>query len=106
MSQATCARLRSGPVFAVFVLFNLMAKNNPLSVAAKPSWRDYAAVIRQPDTAWFCFFYSFTFGGFVGLASLLTIFFHDQYLLPKVKAGDFTTIVVVAGSFLRPVGDG
>jgi len=92
------------PVFAVFVLFSLMAKNNPLSVAAKPSWRDYAAVIREPDTGWFCFFYSFTFGGFVGLASFLTIFFHDQYLLPKVKAGDFTTIVVVAGSFLRPVG--
>jgi NNP family nitrate/nitrite transporter-like MFS transporter len=92
------------PVFAVLVLFGLMAKNNPLSVAAKPSWRDYAAVIREPDTGWFCFFYSCTFGGFVGLASFLTIFFHDQYLLPKVKAGDFTTVVVVAGSFLRPVG--
>jgi len=92
------------PVFAVLVLFGLMAKNNPLRAAAKPRWRDYAAVLREPDTGWFCFFYSFTFGGFVGLASFLTIFFHDQYLLPKVKAGDFTTIVVVAGSFLRPVG--
>jgi MFS transporter, NNP family, nitrate/nitrite transporter len=92
------------PVLAVLVLFGLMAKNNPLHAAAKPSWRDYAALIREPDTGWFCFFYSFTFGGFVGLASFLTIFFHDQYLLSKVKAGDFTTIVVVAGSFLRPVG--
>lgn len=92
------------PVFAVLALFGLMAKNNPLPAAAKPSWRDYAAVMREPDTGWFCFFYSFTFGGFVGLASFLSIFFHDQYLLPKVKAGDFTTIVVVAGSFLRPVG--
>jgi MFS transporter, NNP family, nitrate/nitrite transporter len=92
------------PVFAVLVLFGLMAKNNPLQAAGKSSWRDYAAVIREPDTGWFCFFYSFTFGGFVGLASFLSIFFHDQYLLPKVKAGDFTTIVVVAGSFLRPVG--
>ena len=92
------------PVFAVFVLFGWMAKNNPLQAAAKPSWRDYAAVLREPDTGWFCLFYSCTFGGFVGLASFLTIFFHDQYLLPKVKAGDFTTIVVVAGSFLRPVG--
>jgi NNP family nitrate/nitrite transporter-like MFS transporter len=92
------------PVFVVLVLFGLMAKNNPRSVTAKPNWGDYAAVLREPDTGWFCLFYSFTFGGFVGLASFLSIFFHDQYLLPKVKAGDFTTIVVVAGSFLRPVG--
>ena len=32
------------------------------------------------------------------------MFFHDQYGLAKVRAGDFTTIVVLAGSFLRPVG--
>lgn len=92
------------PVLAVLVLFGLMAKNSPVDVTLKPRWRDYAAVLREPDTGWFCFFYSFTFGGFVGLASFLTIFFHDQYLLSKVRAGDFTTIVVVAGSFLRPVG--
>src|SRR5436309_963012 len=31
-------------------------------------------------------------------------FFHDQYGLAKVRAGDFTTLVVLAGSFLRPIG--
>jgi NNP family nitrate/nitrite transporter-like MFS transporter len=51
-----------------------------------------------------CFFYSLTFGGFVGLTSYLTLFFTDQYHLSHVRAGDFTTMVVVAGSFLRPVG--
>jgi len=40
----------------------------------------------------------------VGFASFLTVFFHDQYGLAKVRAGDFTTLVVLAGSFLRPVG--
>ena len=50
------------------------------------------------------FLYSLTFGGFVGFASFLTTFFHEQYHLSRVSAGDFTTIVVVAGSFLRPVG--
>jgi len=40
----------------------------------------------------------------VGLASFLTTFFHDQYALSKVQAGDFTTVVVLAGSFLRPIG--
>ena len=45
-----------------------------------------------------------TFGGFVGLASFLTTFFNDAYHVSRVTAGDLTTVVVVAGSFLRPVG--
>ena len=91
------------PVASVLVLYALIARNSPKR-PPRPAWRDYLAVFREADTAWFCLFYSFTFGGFVGLASFLTIFFHDQYHLAKVRAGDFTTIVVVAGSFLRPVG--
>mgnify|MGYP003290085514 CR=1 FL=1 len=43
------------------------------------------------DTAWwFMFFYSVTFGGFVGLASSLTIYFNAEYGLPPVAAGLFT----------------
>jgi NNP family nitrate/nitrite transporter-like MFS transporter len=91
------------PIVVVLFLFALLAKDSPRR-SAPPKWPEYAALLREPDAAWFCFFYSFTFGGFVGLASFLTTFFHDQYALSKVRAGDFTTIVVVAGSFLRPVG--
>jgi NNP family nitrate/nitrite transporter-like MFS transporter len=56
------------------------------------------------DTGWFCFLYSLTFGGFVGLSSYLSIFFHDQYQLTKVQSGDFTSCVILFGSFVRPVG--
>src|SRR5207253_7333138 len=42
--------------------------------------------------------------GFVGLASFLNIFFFDQYGLTRVQAGNFATLCVIAGSFLRPVG--
>src|SRR5256885_12188039 len=91
------------PILLVLFLFALLAKDSPRQGKA-PAWRDFASVLRESDTAWFCFFYCFTFGGFVGLASFLTVFFHDQYGLAKVRAGDFTTIVVLAGSFLRPVG--
>src|SRR2546430_2040349 len=91
------------PVIVVLVLFALLAKDSPRR-SEPPKWKAIAAILREPDTVWFCFFYSFTFGGFVGIASFLTTFFHDQYGLSKVRAGDFTTIVVLAGSFLRPVG--
>lgn len=91
------------PVLAVFALFALLAKDSPRQRPAS-KWADYLAVLREPDAAWFCFFYSFTFGGFVGLASFLTTFFCDQYSMSKIRAGDLTTLVVLAGSFLRPVG--
>ncbi len=91
------------PVLLVILLFALLAKDSPRQTKAL-TWSDVASVLRESDTAWFCFFYCFTFGGFVGFASFLTVFFHDQYGLAKVRAGDFTTIVVLAGSFLRPVG--
>jgi len=91
------------PVCIVWLLFVFMAKDAPVR---RPAYRlrQYAAAFAEPDTAWFCFIYSITFGGFSGLASYLSIFYHDQYGLTKVQAGDLTTLVVVFGSFLRPVG--
>ena len=91
------------PVCLVWLFFVLMAKDAPARRSAY-KLRDYAAAIAQADTAWFCFIYSITFGGFSGLSSYLSIFYHDQYGLTKVQAGDLTTLVVVFGSFLRPVG--
>jgi NNP family nitrate/nitrite transporter-like MFS transporter len=90
-------------VLAVFLLFALSAKGGP-NVNAGQTWRDYAGCLRQSDTLWFSFLYCLTFGGFVGFTSFLTTFFYEQYGVTKVSAGDFATIAVVAGSFLRPVG--
>lgn len=91
------------PLGLVLVVFTLLAKDSPNG--PKPAGlAEYGQVMRDRDTAWFCLFYSLTFGGFVGLASFLTVFFHEQYAVSKVTAGDFTTMVVLCGSFLRPVG--
>ena len=91
------------PVVITLLLYSLLAKESPSQPAPKPL-RDYLGLCRERDTWWFCLFYSFTFGGFVGLASFLVIFFHDQYGLARVMAGNFTALCVFAGSFLRPVG--
>jgi NNP family nitrate/nitrite transporter-like MFS transporter len=84
------------------VLF-LFAKDNPRQTPGR-RLTTYRAVLRQHDTWWFCLFYSFTFGGFVGFAMFLPTFFQSQYGLGKEGAGVFATLCVVAGSFLRPVG--
>jgi len=91
------------PITAVLAIFFLWARNSPAKSSPKP-WSQYAQLLAQLDTWRLCFLYSMTFGGFVGLASFLSVFFHDQYHLTKVQAGDCATIVILAGSFLRPVG--
>jgi NNP family nitrate/nitrite transporter-like MFS transporter len=91
------------PVLVTLVVFVALAQEAPNRPAPRPLI-EYATVLKQRDTWWFCLFYSVTFGGFVGLASFLSIFFHDQYHLGRVEAGYFATLCVIAGSFFRPVG--
>jgi len=91
------------PVFGAAVLFALCARNSPVK-AKPPGWSDYAEILRERDALWFSILYSLTFGGFVGFTSFLTTFFHEQYGVSRVTAGDFTTVVVVSGSLMRPLG--
>ncbi len=91
------------PIAIAFILFTVMAKDSPNQPAPK-KLGDYASVLKLKDTWVFCILYSVTFGGFVGMTSYLTIFYNTQYGLDPVRAADFTTILVIAGSFFRPVG--
>lgn len=91
------------PLLAAFAAFLVLAKDSP-NHPPPPSWDAYLRGLRRRETAWLCLFYSITFGGFVGLSGYLGIFFHDQYGVSKVHAGDLTALSVVMGSLLRPVG--
>lgn len=91
------------PLLAVFGLFLLCARESPHQPPPKPL-AAYVAVIRLPDTWILCLFYGVTFGGFVGLASFLSLYFHEQYGLTPTAAGGLVTVCVIAGSCLRPLG--
>lgn len=91
------------PLLIVFIVYIILAKDPPSQPEPKPI-TEYLRIFKQKDTLYFSLFYSFTFGGFVGLSSFLGIFFVDQYHLSKVQAGDFVTLCVAAGSFFRPIG--
>ncbi len=91
------------PLAVAFAVYVMLAKDAPESPAPK-SLQQYLAVLKDRDAWWFMFFYSVTFGGFVGLAQSLTIYFNDQYGLPAVTAGYFTAACVFAGSMIRPFG--
>jgi MFS transporter, NNP family, nitrate/nitrite transporter len=91
------------PVLGTLVIFFRCAQDSPHQPPAK-RLADYLGVLRLGDTWWFCLFYSFTFGGFVGFAMFLPTFFKSQYGLTPQAAGLLATLCVIAGSFLRPVG--
>ncbi len=91
------------PVLLTLALFLLLAKESPMRPSPQ-RLAHYLRVLKEPDTWWFNLFYMVTFGGFVGLASFLAIFFHDQYGLSRIMAGNLTALCVFAGSFLRPFG--
>ncbi len=91
------------PLFFALVVYMIFVKDSPECPPAK-SLHQYMNVFKDKDAWWFMFFYSVTFGGFVGMASSLTLYFNDQYGLPPVTAGYFTAACVLAGSLVRPVG--
>ncbi len=91
------------PLVIVFFVYMKIAKNAPDCPPPKPLI-EYLSVLKDKDAWWFMFFYSVTFGGFVGLASSLTIYFNSQYGLDAKTAGFFTAACVFAGSMVRPLG--
>ena len=91
------------PVGVAFLVYLMFSKDAPDCPPPK-SLHQYMAVLKDRDAWWFMFFYFVTFGGFVGLASSLTIYFNDQYGMSPVQAGYFTAACVFAGSLVRPMG--
>jgi NNP family nitrate/nitrite transporter-like MFS transporter len=91
------------PLAVAFVVYMLLAKDAPEQPAPK-KLTEYLDVLKVPDAWWLMLLYAVTFGGFVGLASSLTIYFNSEYGLSPVTAGFFTAACVFAGSFIRPVG--
>lgn len=95
--------LAAVPLAFALVTFSILAKDSPDTPAPKPL-SAYFKLLKIGDCWWFMFFYAVTFGGFVGLASSLTIYFNDQYGLSAVTAGTCTAAVVFVGSLVRPMG--
>jgi MFS transporter, NNP family, nitrate/nitrite transporter len=67
-------------------------------------WHSAAVLIRRRAAYWLCFLYAVTFGGFVGLCSLLPLVLHDVYRLEAVTAGTIAALCGFGGSLLRPFG--
>ena len=91
------------PLLVAFTVYLVLAKDAPN--ARRPvNWHSYRKLLGDQDSWWFMFFYFITFGGFVGLASALPVYFTVQYHVSGVAAGLMVAIIVLCGSSFRPVG--
>ncbi len=91
------------PALAVLAAYVLFSREAPVQVRKK-RFADYLALLKTRDAHWFCFYYTVSFGGFVGLASSYVLYFREQFGLSPVQAGDLAALCTAAGALLRPVG--
>lgn len=93
------------PAVLVLAVYCFVAKEPPLKVPAKKI-ADYFRLFAEKDVHWFCFFYTVTFGGFVGLAYSLGMYFKDRFNLTPAQAGDLVALCTAIGALGRPLGGG
>ncbi|HEY3854050.1 MAG TPA: MFS transporter [Verrucomicrobiae bacterium] len=87
-------------VLATYVVFSKEANVD----VKKKTLSDYFTLFKERDAHWFCFYYTISFGGFVGLASSYVLYFKGDFALSPVHAGDLAAVCTAAGALLRPVG--
>ena len=91
------------PAVLVLIVYMVFSKEAPVTVKRK-KFADYLKLLKDADAHWFCFYYTISFGGFVGLASSYVLYFKGEFALTAVQAGDFAAVCTATGALLRPVG--
>lgn len=93
------------PAVVVLAIYIFFSKEAPVQIKPKKV-RDYFRMFRDKDVHWFCFFYTVSFGGFVGLAYSLGMYFKDRFALSPSQAGDLVALCTAIGALGRPIGGG
>jgi NNP family nitrate/nitrite transporter-like MFS transporter len=93
------------PAVLVLAIYIFISKEPPVVTKAKKIG-DYFRMFRDKDVHWFCFFYTVTFGGFVGLAYSLGMYFKDRFGVTPAHAGDLVALCTAVGALGRPIGGG
>lgn len=85
-----------------FLVMLIFAKEPP--DREEHSLKELLSCLVEKDGWAFNFIYIITFGGFIGLANFLPTYFHDQFGVTKIQAGQLTMLATVMGSAVRVVG--
>jgi NNP family nitrate/nitrite transporter-like MFS transporter len=91
------------PAVVVLAIYAIFSKDAAVHVRPR-RFSEYVNILRDRDAHWFCFYYTVSFGGFVGLASSYVLYFRGEFGIPAVHAGDLAALCTCAGAMLRPLG--
>jgi MFS transporter, NNP family, nitrate/nitrite transporter len=86
------------------LLYYLVAARDAPALQVTSRRADLIDLVFGSDSLWLMFFYFITFGGFVGLASILPLLFNAQYQTSGMMSGFVAAITIFLGSLSRPVG--
>jgi MFS transporter, NNP family, nitrate/nitrite transporter len=98
--------IMAGVVAATLVAFVLtVPPTTPVPGLHAVAWWHHAAqLIRRRSAYWLCFLYAITFGGFMGLCSVVPLLLHEVYRVDAIQAGMIAALCGFMGSVIRPVG--
>jgi MFS transporter, NNP family, nitrate/nitrite transporter len=85
------------------VVMVVFAKEPP-DVDSHAKLREHVACLFEKDGWAFSLIYGVTFGGFIGLTTFLPTYYHDQFGVSKVQAGQLTMLAAFMGAAVRVMG--
>jgi len=95
-------------IAAVAMLLPLLAMiffaKEPPDVDRHASLREHVACLFEKDGWAFSIIYAVTFGGFIGLTTFLPSYYHDQFGVSKVEAGQLSMLAAFMAAAVRIFG--
>jgi len=92
-------------MLGTLILFWLFSASDPAHrVPSTTRWTDQLRVMKDPKVLKYCQYYSFVFGGYVGLSLWLLQYFQGQYGMDIRVAGLLTACFALPGGVVRAFG--
>ena len=86
------------------MLVMIFFAQEPPDVDSHASLREHIACLFESDGWAFSLIYGVTFGGFIYLTTFLPSYYHDQFGVSKVQAGQLTMLAAFMGAAVRVLG--
>lgn len=86
------------------ILVVLLLAKEPPDRDEHASLKEHLACLLEKDGWVFSLIYVVTFGGFIGITTFLPTYYHDQFGVSKVQAGQLTMLAALMGSVVRIFG--
>jgi NNP family nitrate/nitrite transporter-like MFS transporter len=99
----TVYAVAAGAILVPMLTMIVLARE-PADVDPHASLRAHVACLFEKDGWAFSLIYGVTFGGFIGLTTFLPSYYHDQFAVSKVQAGQLTMLAAFMGAAVRVLG--